>query len=159
MGFRGVRDTAEWLNTVPNGSDEGRLLPIAHDYTSSLAWMRKTFGFWHGITIGSLVGVFLYRIEPNNPDIPEYHCIVVGPKWPYPIWDEHRIDQNAIANSTYSGLPYAFIWAGDPPDFPDPDSSPNAACALDSYVGVIQDWIDAVKSGADLNDVFPVDVP
>lgn len=39
------------------------------------------------------------------------------------------------------------------------DDAETPAEALDSYIGVMEDWIAAVRSGADLHDVYPVDAP
>lgn len=39
-GFEGIRELGEWSSLLEDGSEEGRLLPIAYDYTSSLRWMK-----------------------------------------------------------------------------------------------------------------------
>ncbi|MEB2846891.1 hypothetical protein GAO09_16765 [Rhizobiales bacterium RZME27] len=157
-GFEGIRKLGEWSSLLENGSEEGRLLAIAYDYTSSLRWMKKNRGCWHGLTVGGLCGVFLFRIEAYNK-VPEYHWVVVGQKWPYPKWNDQKVDENAVANATYAGLPHAYIWTGMPPEFPGADCSPDPLTALEAYVGVIQDWIDAVRADGDLTEVFPVEVP
>jgi hypothetical protein len=157
-GFTNVRLVTTWLENPNIQVSEKQFLPIAHAYTSTLSWATKRTGYRHGVTVESLIGVFLYRVSPTRPDIPEYHWIIVGPRWPYPEVDENRIDQNEIRNRTYSGLPHAYIWTGYP-DFSDPDRAPNPACALDSYVGIICEWVKAVRNNSDLSMVYPVDVP
>lgn len=39
------------------------------------------------------------------------------------------------------------------------DRATTAAAALETYADLMQDWVDAVRNGADLRDVFPVDAP
>ncbi len=157
-GFSGIRFVDSWLaqNALP--VSEKQFLPIAHAYTSSLEWMSRRTGYWHGLTVLGLVGVFLYRIAPAKPEIPEYNWIVVGPRWPHAELDKAGIDQNDIRNQFYAGLPHAYIWTGHP-GFTERDDAPNPACALDSYVGVIGGWVSAVQSGGDLSELFPVGVP
>lgn len=158
-GFSGLEELKSWYTMGPEERfPRGKLLQAAHDYMGDLPWIQKCMGFWAGMVVPDLVGVFLYKIVPKKPDIPEYHWIIVGPKWPYPEIDENRVDQNEIKNRTYAGLPHAYIWSGHP-DFADGDDAPNPACALDSYVGVIGEWVKAVQSDADLAKVFPVNVP
>jgi hypothetical protein len=160
VGFTNVHDVQNWDSlTVEARKPLGVLLYAAHDFMGRLPWIQKCMGFWAGIVIPELVGVFLYKVVPRKPEIPEHHWIVVGPKWPYAELDENRVDQNALRNQTYSGLPNAYIWAGHTPASGDPDDAPNPACALDSYVGVIGEWVKAVRSGGDIANVFPVDVP
>jgi hypothetical protein len=155
-GFRGLTSTSEWLDKVTDGDPEGHLLPIAHNY-AHFGWSQKCIGFWHGLTIARLVGVFLYRFVPKSPDIPEYHWIIVGSKFPFPDFNESWA-QHKKKCASYNGLPNAYIWAGHP-EFDDADAAPNPAAALDSYVGVIGAWIGAVRNGDDLTKMFPVEVP
>lgn len=157
-GFTNLKAVKDWLESSNLSYTEKFFLPIAHQYTSSLGWMNRRIGYWHGLTIDGLVGVFLYRIVPTRPDIPEYHWIVVGPKWPYPEYNKLGVDQSELVDKRYSGLPHAYIWTGHP-DFSDRNSAPNPACALDSYVGVIGEWVHAIKTDGDLSEVFPVEVP
>lgn len=39
------------------------------------------------------------------------------------------------------------------------EESPNPACALDSYIGAMTKWVDAVKAGETVNELIPVNVP
>jgi hypothetical protein len=47
-------------------------------------------------------------------------------------------------------LPAAFITAED---------APNPACALDAYIGAMEKWVEAARTGASVNDLIPVNVP
>jgi hypothetical protein len=57
--------------------------------------------------------------------------------------------------------PYHWVVVG--PDIPHAyittDDAPNPACALESYFGVMLDWIDAVTAGKDTSNVYPVQIP
>jgi len=39
------------------------------------------------------------------------------------------------------------------------DRATTAAAALETYADLMQDWVDAVRKGTGLRDVFPVDAP
>ncbi len=55
-----------------------------------------------------------------------------------------------------------WIWVvvGDlPPIYITTEESPNAACALDSYIGAMEEWVDAVANGKSIDDLVPVNVP
>jgi hypothetical protein len=39
------------------------------------------------------------------------------------------------------------------------DDAPNPASALDAYIGGMQSWVDAVRSGGSVDDRIPVNVP
>ncbi len=158
-GFSGLDDLKSWYTMdAVERYPRGKLLQAAHDYIGELPWIQKCMGFWAGIVVPELIGVFLYKIVPKKPDIPEYHWIIVGPRWPYPDIDESRVDQNEFRNRTYARLPHAYIWTGHP-DFAVGDGAPNPAGALDSYVGLIGEWVKAVQSDSDLAKLFPVNVP
>jgi hypothetical protein len=50
-----------------------------------------------------------------------------------------------------------WVIVGDlPPAYLVVDCSPNAACALDNYIGEVQRWVDAVTSGKSVEGVIPV---
>ena len=56
----------------------------------------------------------------------------------------------------------AWLWVvvGDlPPIYLTCDDSPNAACALDSYIGAMQEWVEAAENGDSVADIVPVNVP
>ena len=36
------------------------------------------------------------------------------------------------------------------------ENSPNPACALDSYIGAMEDWVEAVEQGRPVFDIIPV---
>jgi hypothetical protein len=39
------------------------------------------------------------------------------------------------------------------------DNAPNPALALEGYCELMEDWVDAVRAGDSLDDVYPVDAP
>lgn len=133
-------------------------LPISHEFFSSQTWHKKITGYWFGMSIADLCGVFLYEIEPRSDDTPSFHWSVVGTRWPYPVRDENGVDENEIENANYSGLPNAYIWTGAP-DFDGPDAAPTPLHALNSFCGVIMSWIEAIHDEGDMSVEFPVDVP
>ena len=54
-----------------------------------------------------------------------------------------------------------FLWViiGDlPPAYIAINDCPNGYCALDAYVGEMQEWIKAVKNGQSVGDLIPVNV-
>lgn len=54
------------------------------------------------------------------------------------------------------------IWAivGDlPPAYLVTDNAPNAVRAVEVYVDLMQEWIDAVKGGRAVEDLIPVNAP
>ncbi|TCD16655.1 hypothetical protein [Oricola cellulosilytica] len=157
-GFHGIADFGFWEQmSAVERRPYGVLLQAAHRYLGTLKWFGDCTGFWLGLAEPDLVGVFLYRRKPVD-NIPEFHWIIAGPRWPFPVWSADGSDEKESRNQHYSGLPAAYIWTGHP-DFADPDSAQTPAAALESYTNVIQDWVDAVKVGGDLSKVFPVDIP
>lgn len=55
-----------------------------------------------------------------------------------------------------------FVWVvvGDlPPAYIDIESAPNGACAIKAYIEIMEDWVLAVKTKKNLDDVFPINVP
>jgi hypothetical protein len=53
----------------------------------------------------------------------------------------------------------SLLWVivGDiPPAYTVTDFAPNAACALDGYIGLMTQWVEAVKSGKPVDDLIPV---
>ena len=55
-----------------------------------------------------------------------------------------------------------WIWVvvGDlPPLYLTCEECPNAACALDAYIGAMQDWVEAAESGKSIDNLAPVNVP
>lgn len=55
-----------------------------------------------------------------------------------------------------------FVWivVGDiPPAYITIDDAPNAACALDAYIGAMREWVSAVLSSAPVDELIPVNVP
>ncbi|MES2975767.1 MAG: hypothetical protein V4757_19275 [Pseudomonadota bacterium] len=54
-----------------------------------------------------------------------------------------------------------WVWCivGDlPPAYITCEESPNPATALDSYIGAMQDWVDAASNGRSTEGLIPVDV-
>jgi len=54
-----------------------------------------------------------------------------------------------------------WLWAvvGDiPPAYIAVDRAPNAACALDAYIGAMEEWVNAVNNGISVDDLIPVNV-
>jgi hypothetical protein len=53
---------------------------------------------------------------------------------------------------------WLWVIVGDlPPAYVVTDDSPNAAAALDRYIGEMERWVAAVKAGEPLDDVIPVE--
>ena len=55
-----------------------------------------------------------------------------------------------------------WVWVilGDlPSTYITTEDSPNPACALDSYIGAMQRWVEAAESGQPVDDLVPVNVP
>lgn len=55
-----------------------------------------------------------------------------------------------------------WIWVivGDlPPGYITTEDSPNPATALDSYIGAMTRWVEAVRAGRPLDDLIPVNAP
>ena len=55
-----------------------------------------------------------------------------------------------------------WIWVvvGDlPPIYITAEESPNAACALDFYIGAMEEWVEAAASGESVEGLVPVNMP
>ena len=53
---------------------------------------------------------------------------------------------------------WVWVIVGDlPPAYITVDDAPNPACALDGYIGAMQEWIAAVKSGKSVEGLIPVE--
>jgi hypothetical protein len=51
------------------------------------------------------------------------------------------------------------VVVGDlPPAYIAVDDAPNPACALDSYIGAMEDWVDSVKAGRPVDHLIPVNI-
>ena len=60
----------------------------------------------------------------------------------------------------YSTKPWIWVVVGDlPPIYITSEDSPNAACALDSYIGAMQEWVEAAENGLPVDDLVSVNVP
>lgn len=54
---------------------------------------------------------------------------------------------------------WVWIIVGDlPPAYITCEQSPNPASALDAYVGAMQEWVDAVRTGSSTDELIPVNV-
>lgn len=54
------------------------------------------------------------------------------------------------------------VWVivGDvPPAYITTEDSPNPATALDSYIGAMEDWVEAAREGRSVDGLIPVNVP
>lgn len=54
------------------------------------------------------------------------------------------------------------VWVvvGDlPPAYISTEDAPNPATALDSYIGAMEDWVEAVREGRGVEGLIPVNVP
>jgi hypothetical protein len=54
------------------------------------------------------------------------------------------------------------VWVvvGDlPPAYITTEESPNPATALDSYIGAMEDWVEAARAGRSVQGLIPVNVP
>lgn len=55
---------------------------------------------------------------------------------------------------------WVWVIVGDlPPIYIAADESPNAACALDSYVGAMEEWVAAAENGDSVSELVPVNIP
>ena len=53
---------------------------------------------------------------------------------------------------------WLWVVVGDlPPAYITTDVGPNAACALDGYMGEMQAWVEAAKAGRSVDDLIPVE--
>jgi len=122
------RYVADVGTASPKELEKGtELMQRARRYLSGFKWCAGIREEYVGILIEDLFGVFLFRIEPARPGVPEWTWIVIG------------------------DLPPAYIACdGD---------TPNPACALDAYMGCMEDWISAVKEGKSVQELIPVNAP
>jgi hypothetical protein len=52
---------------------------------------------------------------------------------------------------------WVWVIVGDlPPAYITTEEAPNAACALDGYIGAMQAWVEAVKTDRSVEDLIPV---
>ena len=55
---------------------------------------------------------------------------------------------------------WLWVIVGDvPPAYISVIGAPDPAAAIDGYVGAMEDWVNAVKSGKDVDNLIPVNVP
>ena len=55
---------------------------------------------------------------------------------------------------------WVWVVVGDiPPAYITCEDAPNAACALDGYIGAMTEWVEAASSGKSVTDLIPVNVP
>ncbi len=55
---------------------------------------------------------------------------------------------------------WLWVIVGDlPPLYLTSEDHPNAACALDSYIGLMEDWVQAAEKGDSVAELVPVNVP
>lgn len=102
------------------------MLREASTYLESFRWCRAIKAAYMGIGIAGVVGVFLFRIQPAEPEVDEWVWVIGG------------------------DLPPAYITVED---------APNPACALDAYIGAMEEWVKAAKAGRSSEDIIPVNVP
>lgn len=50
----------------------------AHDYIKKFAWCKSVKRSYFGDGVGAIVAVFLFHIEPAQPDVDEWLWVVVG---------------------------------------------------------------------------------
>lgn len=54
---------------------------------------------------------------------------------------------------------YVWVVVGDlPPAYITAENSPNFACALDAYVGAMEEWVEAAESDASVSNLIPVNL-
>ena len=101
----------------------------ASKYISELRWITGVENVYVGLHFDGMFCVFLFETSLN-----------VDKKFPDDefIW------------IVVGDLPIAYITS---------EVSPNPACALDSYVGAMFEWVEAVETGASVSDLIPVNVP
>ena len=55
---------------------------------------------------------------------------------------------------------WVWVIVGDlPPAYITVEDAPNPACALDAYIGAMEEWVKAAKAGRAVVDLIPVSVP
>lgn len=55
---------------------------------------------------------------------------------------------------------YMWVVVGDlPPAYITCEDAPNPACALDGYVGAMDEWVGAAIAGDSIDNIIPVNVP
>ena len=55
---------------------------------------------------------------------------------------------------------YLWVIVGDlPPAYITCEEAPNPACALDGYIGAMEEWVDAAKTERSVENLIPVNVP
>lgn len=129
----------------------------ARVYLLQQFWLRSIHNSWIGLCSPSLVGVYLFHVLPWKEKVPLFHWLVSGPIWQIDLPFPDEVD-NYIVREEYRGLPAAYIWTGYP-DFEDPLAARTPARALESYCGVMEDWIKAVRKGKYRKVVYPVRSP
>jgi hypothetical protein len=97
-------------------------------YLEEFKWHNGIVESYVGMFYPGILSVFLYRIEPS------YTKEFEDDDWVWVIVGD---------------LPSAYITVED---------SPNPACALDSYVGAMMEWVEAVENGDPVDDLIPVNV-
>lgn len=98
-------------------------------YVERFSWCDELVEVKVGLFFPAILGVFLVEIKSSRPEVDELIWAVVG------------------------DLPPAYM-AGE-----EPTGCPNAACALDGYVGAMMNWVEAVEEGRTVEDLIPVNVP
>jgi hypothetical protein len=54
---------------------------------------------------------------------------------------------------------WMWVIVGDlPPAYITVDSAPNPACALDAYIGAMEEWVEAADSGRPVDNLIPVNI-
>ncbi len=55
---------------------------------------------------------------------------------------------------------WLWVIVGDlPPAYITTENAPNAACALDAYIGAMREWVEAARAGRSVDQLIPVNVP
>jgi hypothetical protein len=151
----GFLDIPSSVLPIENGeklaSGSSDLLCSSVIYVKTLYWVEEVQKIWEALIFDDLLGVYLFELKPKKPEIPIYHWIIVGPVWNYADLEKREI----IVSSSYRGLPCAYIWSGYP-SFDDPNAAQNPSQALESYCGVVENWINAVRRNGKSLGVFPV---
>jgi hypothetical protein len=145
-GFAGVRDLREVYEKFDTKEERRVRLMFsnASAFSVTLDFMQRITGYYYGLHFLDLVGVFLWRIKPPQPQIPDWIWIVAGPV------PSRRFDGTVQFNEIESDMPSAVVMT---------EGNPNPACALQEYIEIVRFWIETVRTEGDLEEAIPVAVP
>lgn len=101
-------------------------LSEAVEYVSGQKWCSEIVKSYLGIGVGGVVGVFLFQIRSDDPEVDDYVWAIVG------------------------DIPPLYLTMED---------CPNPACALDGYIGALEQWAEAAIEQKTMEGLPPVSAP